>query len=76
MSEKTTVTRVQLATTVSAEVSEIIEEYRWENRLKRSDVLSEALELWIETKGLRGKPADDEAVSPKAEKPAANAAKA
>lgn len=43
--------------TVSAKVSAVVyrsmEDYRWANRLSKSEVLVEALEAWIDANGLR-----------------------
>jgi tRNA A37 methylthiotransferase MiaB len=60
----------QVSTTVSPEKYAALEDYRWENRVnKLSDVIGQAVDLFIETKGI--KVAGGEVAAPAApEKPA------
>lgn len=46
-----------IAGTVPFELREIVEDYRWEQRLTVSQVLREAVETWAEVKNLAAKPA-------------------
>lgn len=44
----------QISATVSPEKFAALEDYRWENRVnKMSDVVAQAVDLFIETKGLK-----------------------
>ena len=43
---------VTISGSVSAVLSEAVEDYKWSNRLSRADVLKEALTTWAESKNL------------------------
>jgi len=56
---KTKPTRVNVSGTISPELDKFIEDYRWSNRMTKSQVISTALTEWGKGKGLI--PTDDEA---------------
>jgi cytochrome oxidase assembly protein ShyY1 len=49
--ENTDTNRVTVAGTVTPELSEFVEDFRWKNRKNRSQVVSLAIESWAKSEG-------------------------
>ncbi len=52
MSENTRKKSAQVSTTVSAEKFTALEDFRWPNKMKMTDVVAEGLDLFIEKHGI------------------------
>lgn len=64
--------RLNVSGTVSPELHEFLEDYRWTNRKSRSDVVSEALEAWAKSNGFTPKATGEEPVDLSAGAPQEN----
>lgn len=75
MAESTKVKRVNVGGTVTPDLHEFLEEYRWTHRMSKSDVINAALLAWAKGEGFEPAETGEAAAPAEAEAPADETAK-